>query len=426
MLLLSEDMSKTLPLLLFSHLGVMFSLFEKAGFAPRFVLFLRGITGSLKTSLSKVMFKILKDNQNDIPANFNDTITALEVKMNNTRDEVLLVDDFRPSAMKSEVARMRSNLEKIIRFYGDGIGKGRSNVQLGLRNEARPYGICAVTGEYIHGTASSLQRMLIINIDRNTINPELLKFYQDNPMYYLTHMRFFIDFIENNYEEIVGKIAKSFCSMREQTSNIKSKRLIDTKVCLELTAEILMDYAQKYWLIYPNDRAHQLEEWKRAIADAIKDSEALSRYVEPADMYCHAMLELIRSQKLNIANTKNEYIENRDKFHGFYDIKKKHLFVIPISTYTEVRRFWDEHGMSFTYSDTMVRQELSIKKLIFTQIEGETEKTARSVHVGDTKQQRMLHFNAEQLLILYGEPNEGLPFGNLDWNKLMNTNKKNY
>lgn len=215
MLFLSNDMSKTLPLLLFAHLGIMYKLFEDAGFPPRFVLFLCGQTGSLKTSVSKVFFKILKDSANDIPANFNDTMTALEIKMGNTYDDVLLVDDFRPSSMRSELARMRNNLEKLIRFYGDGIGKGRGDVTLQLRNEFKPHGVCAVTGEYIHGTASSLQRLLIVNIEKNTFDRSQLKFFQDNPMYYLTHIRFFIDYLSEKYDEIVAYIKNNFLPKRE-------------------------------------------------------------------------------------------------------------------------------------------------------------------------------------------------------------------
>ncbi len=96
MLKLSTDMRKTLLLFLVSHLGVMFSQFEAAGFSPRFVTYVYGSSGNLKTSVSKVFFKMLKDDYNDISANFNDTMTALEIKMGTTKDEVLLVDDYCP------------------------------------------------------------------------------------------------------------------------------------------------------------------------------------------------------------------------------------------------------------------------------------------------------------------------------------------
>lgn len=47
---LSTRLELILPLLLMAHLSPMFNLFEVAGFVPRFVMFLNGRSGSLKTS----------------------------------------------------------------------------------------------------------------------------------------------------------------------------------------------------------------------------------------------------------------------------------------------------------------------------------------------------------------------------------------
>ncbi len=63
MLMLSADMRKTLPLFLVSHLGEMFNLFENAGFAPRFVTYVYGSSGNLKTSVSKVFLDTLNKAQ---------------------------------------------------------------------------------------------------------------------------------------------------------------------------------------------------------------------------------------------------------------------------------------------------------------------------------------------------------------------------
>ena len=51
MLSVSKDPTVIVPLVLYAHLGVMFTLFEHAGFPPRCLLFVNGKTGSLKTAL---------------------------------------------------------------------------------------------------------------------------------------------------------------------------------------------------------------------------------------------------------------------------------------------------------------------------------------------------------------------------------------
>lgn len=403
MLLLSENMAKTLPLFLFAHLGVMYRLFENAGFPPRFVLFLCGMTGSLKTSVSKVFFRILKDSANDIPANFNDTMTALEIKMGSTYDEVLLVDDFRPSALGTESLKLRGNLEKLIRYYGDGIGKGRGNIDLKLREEFKPHSVCAVTGEYIHGSASSLQRLLIINIDRKTYNPDLLKFYQDNPMYYLTHIRFFVDYLTEKYADVVNYIMVNFpVKRRNYEVSIRSKRLVDAAACLELTGEILLNfYANEKNLVCKTDIHTQLEVWKKVILDTVMDSDEQSRHMEPADMYCYALTQSIRNGRLKICDEKPDKELPAD-FCGFINRSRKTLSVHPVTAYTEVCRFWSDNGRSFVTSDKSVRQELLVCRYIRSQHEAGVEKTAQTVHIGNS-QLRMLVFDLEKLEREYGE-----------------------
>lgn len=404
MLLLSPNMAKTLPLFLFAHLGMLYSLFEEAGFPPRFVLFLCGMTGSLKTSVSKVFFNILKSDSNDSMANFNDTMTALEIKMGSTCDEVLLVDDFRPSALNAETSKMRGNLEKLIRYYGDGIGKGRGNADLQLRKENTPHGVCAVTGEYIHGSASSLQRLLIINVDKKTYDPALLKFYQDYPLFYLTHIRFFLDFVAVNYNNIVEYIRTKFPEKREHYPMIRSRRLIDAAACLEITGEILLSmYAARNGLVPTQDIENQLNIWQRAILDVVMDSDDCSRHMEPADMFCYGLVKSILSGKLKVTNGKPQS-GLPEGVCGFVDRERKQLCVMPKAAYTEVCRFWADNGRSFSVSEKAVRQELLIGRYIFSQPEEQSEKTAKNVHIGNM-QIRMLVFDMEKLEREYGRIN---------------------
>lgn len=78
---LMEDSAKGLPLLLEAHLGLLYNLFEVAGFAPKFVMFVYGQTGSLKTAVTLALFRLFKELPATPEATFRDTKTALEVKI---------------------------------------------------------------------------------------------------------------------------------------------------------------------------------------------------------------------------------------------------------------------------------------------------------------------------------------------------------
>ena len=398
MLTLSADMRKTLPLWLVSHMGVMFSLFEQAGFAPRFVTYLYGSSGSLKTSVSKVFFKILKDSFNDIPANFNDTMTALEIKMGSTNDEVLLVDDYRPSAMRTESVRMNGNFERLVRFYGDGIGKGRGNAQLGLRSEFRPHSMCAVTGEYLHGTASSLLRLLIIHVGRKTYDKALLKFYQDNPTVFTTHIKYLTDYIAEKYGEIVQYIQMKFPVYREFFSlSLTESRLIDAAVCMRITADIVLEqYAGQCGLVVPGEISTQLDIWNTVILEAVRESQALASHLEPYDMYLYAMVKSINGKKLTVCDGKQNYQVNGN-MAGFIDRTAGYLYIRPQDTYNQVIRYWDLLDRTFSASDRSVRQELAVHQFILTQAEEEKDNTTKVVRLAGNVERRFLVFDLGKL-----------------------------
>lgn len=404
MLKLSEDMRKTLPLWLVSHLGVLFSLFEEAGFAPRFVTYLYGSSGSLKTSVSKIFFKILKDDFNDISANFNDTMTALEIKMGSTKDEVLLVDDYRPSALRTEAARMNNNFEKLIRFYGDGTGKGRGNAQLGLRSEFKPQSVCAVTGELLHGTASSLLRLLIIHVDKKTYNKKLLKFYQDNPLVFTTHIKYFTDYAAEKYKDIVRYISEKFPEYRAMYSHkLTESRLVDAAVCLRITAYILIDmYAKQCGLVVEKEIPQQMDIFHSVILDTVLESQALACHPEAYDMYLYAMVRSINAKKLIIGDGKQNYRVNGDTA-GFIGRKDDYLYIRPQDTYNQVVRYRAALDRPFSATDRSIRQELAIHQFIITQSEESKDNTTRVVRLANNVERRFLVFDMKKLESRYGE-----------------------
>ncbi len=119
---------------------------------------------------------------------------------------------------------MNGKFEKLVRFYVDGIDNGRGNAQLKLRSEFKPMSTCVATGEFLHGTASSLLRLLIIHVDKKTYDKALLKFYQDNPLIFTTHIKYFTYYIAGNYSDIVNYTRAKFpeCRAHYGASRLKA------------------------------------------------------------------------------------------------------------------------------------------------------------------------------------------------------------
>lgn len=141
---LSPRMELMLPLFLLAHLGPLFKLFQTAGHQPRFVTFLAGETGSLKTSLALAIFNLFAEDMQSPQATFKDTATALERKLGTADSRVLVIDDFCPAVTTDTEREMLSKLETVIRFVGDGISKSRCTSGLNAAEEYPPTGCCLV------------------------------------------------------------------------------------------------------------------------------------------------------------------------------------------------------------------------------------------------------------------------------------------
>ena len=159
--------------------------------------------------------------------------------------------------------------------------------------------MCAVTGELLHGTASSLLRLLIIHVGKETYDKTLLKFYQDNPKVFTAHIKYLTDYITEKHEELEMYIQTQFPKYRaDYNQKLTESRLVDAAVCLRITADIVLDmYAKQCGLIVVSDIPIQLDIFHSVILDTVLESQALACHLEPYDMYLYAMVRSINDKK---------------------------------------------------------------------------------------------------------------------------------
>lgn len=186
---LSPRLELMLPILLLMHLGPLFPFFQAAGHQPRFVTFLAGTTGSLKTSLALAL-AIYAEDSHTPPATFNDTVTALEQKLGHANGSVLVIDDFCPAVTTAASKEKAAKLEAVIRFVGDGVSKSRCKAILSRAAEYPPSGCAFVTGELTGGSHSSYLRCLILAVEKGDIDGHLLEAFQLHPEMISTHLSF--------------------------------------------------------------------------------------------------------------------------------------------------------------------------------------------------------------------------------------------
>ena len=366
---LSPHLELMLPLLLLMHLGPLFELFRQAGHSPRFVTFLAGTTGSLKTSIALALFRLFEEDAEQPEANFLDTETALELKLGHACSRVFLVDDFCPAVTTASGKQKLAKLELIIRFVGDQISKSRSNPQLTLAEESTPAGCCIVTGESTGGSRSTLLRCLVLSVARGDIDGAALERYQTDPKLLQTHMNHFLIWCGNHGGLIIDFIKGEFPSERQHFASIvRERRLADTGACLMLTANLLLEYAVEVQAMKQEERSLCEDHWRKNLESAIKASEAATKDLDPVTMFLKALLDLRHAGKLPLAPEVASY--SAEKHLGFQ--RGDQWWVRPTDTYQLAVKYWKGLGHIFPLRETEIRKLLAVNNLL----EIERENTA--------------------------------------------------
>ena len=389
MINISDNKFKTLPLLLYSHLAVIREVYMQAGYQPKFIMWIYGLTGSMKTSVSKIFFNLFNRERDYISATFKDTKTAVEIKTAEYKDSILLLDDYHPTTSSIEKREMQSLASHILRIYGDGISKSRSNKNLGKAKEYPPRGLCVITGEDIIDGESSVARFIGIEVCPGDYKTDILSYYQNNTLIYSTHMYYFIEWVSKNFNEIVSFIREKFLMYRNSILNIfRHKRLADSYTFLYLTYEILFAYCNSVKNANINNLFYNCEDVKNIIIDTIKSHEQYTVKQNPAILYLLAIQELIQSKRCKVIE-KNK--PNNEKcIIGYKD--DEFYYLIPNLSYSNVIDFWKRQNIEFPVTSDRVNKALDELNVIKTKVEGNSiKRTVKASINGERKRYLIIY-----------------------------------
>ena len=389
MINISYNEAKTLPLLLYSHLAVIREIYVQAGYQPKFIMWIYGLTGSMKTSVSKVFFNLFNRERDYISSTFKDTKTAVEIKAFEYKDSILLLDDYHPTTSSIEKREMQSLASHVLRIYGDGISKSRSNKNLEKAREYPPRGLCVITGEDIIDGESSVARFIGIEVCPGDYRSDVLSYYQNNTLIYSTHMYYFIEWVSENFNEMIAYIREKFLIYRNNIlSFFRHKRLADSYTFLYLTYEILIAYCNSVKNHNINDLFYNCEYIKNILIDTIKLHEQSTVKQDPAILYLLAIQELIQSKRCKVIE-KNKP-NNEKSIIGYKD--DEFYYLIPNLSYSNVIEFWKRQNIEFPVTSDRVNKALHELNVIKTNVEGNSIKRTIKVSInGERKRYLVIH-----------------------------------
>ena len=208
-------MHVTAPLLSAMYLAPLCSFLQDSGYAPAFVPFIAGRTGTRKTSIcALVLSHYGRFSNKQPPASFSDTANSIRHKAFLLKDMPLLVDDYHPNTDQRSRARMAEIAQQLARAWGDQSERGRMQSDLTVRVAEPPRGLGIMSGEEVPDIGESgIARFYSVDVHPGDvpITPELT-ILQNKARHgaLVKAMRGYIDYIQPQISSLPERLAGLF------------------------------------------------------------------------------------------------------------------------------------------------------------------------------------------------------------------------
>lgn len=292
--------SVALELFLFTHMGVMSTLFDRAGFPLKFVLGVVGVTNSRKTSLVLALSQIYGREKFLADAEFaTATRCGIEKTLSTYKDGVVIIDDFKPGIHNGQQNELNRKLDELVRMNGDRVPKKRMTDFLADgENKYFPIGGgCVLTMELVTGVTSSITRMFLTELGKDDVQNDQLSFFQENRWVLDTHLYDFILWVTSHFVEVINYLSNRIPQLRSERLYTIG-RYDEMRSYFVVTAELFSKYARErnFW---GDVECTSFQSYvKTAIEEEIFAMQAYIRKVDKGIWILRALDEMLKRGQL--------------------------------------------------------------------------------------------------------------------------------
>ena len=360
----------SVPLLALVYLSPLNEFFRQAGCEPAFVTMLTGPTGTMKSTLAALaLCHFGQFTAKSLPGDFNASRGALEIRGFALKDTLMLVDDFYPSACKSEYAKMASTLQGLLRSYGDRSGRARLTSDIKLREVYVPRGNLLVTGEDVPKLEQSgLARQLVLEINPGDVDKERLSSLQKDSSLLGQAMRGCIEWLIPQADTLKDVLLEKFTAYRQQ-AQAGHPRLAEVVAWLRIGYEMFLDYAISCGVVPGDSRQIVLDEALDIFMELASRQTETMNTDTPVFQFLSALNELLTSGQCHCVKLDDD----GSPVGGFGNIKGRGFIGYEDSIYYHLRSdavmpavidFYRRQGIHFSTTKNMLLKQLSIEGAI--------------------------------------------------------------
>lgn len=366
----------TYPLLAYTYLAPLCEPLRQAGYEPSFVLWLHGLSGVMKSTISALfMSHFGRFESKSPPGSFKDTATSIEKAAFSLKDSILWVDDFHPTDNKQEGQKMSGIAQLIMRMYGDRVGRGRCNADTSLKQSYPPRGLCICTGEDVVSGQSTNSRYLAVEIVPGDLDKSKLTLAQTNIDELSQAMHGYITWLAGKFDKLSGQLKSAFVTYRERAQKEDQHgRLSEAVAWLQIGITLAMLYAQESGTLDKDKAEEYLGQAWDVFLQLAKNQNSMIKTERPAARFISVIKELLA--------TGTVYVESVDKpVSQAQELDGKRLghigwrdsiwfYLLPETAYKEATEFLSSQGSRLPVSEATLWKHLDNEGLIETENDG--------------------------------------------------------
>lgn len=388
----------TLPLLSITYLSPLCDPLRKAGIEPGFLLWLYGMSGTLKSTLAALCLSHFGDFDNKhLPASFRDSMASMEKRLFAAKDSLIVVDDFHPASDTNEARKMEGIAQLLLRAYGDRVGRGRANPNTSLKPDYPPRGMAVATGEQLPSGLSSMARLFVLEIKKGDVDLPALTTAQATQDKLSRAMTGYIMWLAPQLDTLPGELKSTFQQLRAAAMTEEQHlRVPEAVAWLYLGWAFFLDFARSTGAITEAQLREFSEEGWKVLIDLAAAQEQRIIAERPVTKFITLLQEMFSQHAIYVKGVDGGQPPNAEAFGWELDLVEGEknfypgrtatflgwsdgafLYLLPEATYKEVARFSSSQGAMFPVKPQTLWKHLEAEGLI--EVERDRDRTYRTV-----------------------------------------------
>jgi Domain of unknown function (DUF3854)/Domain of unknown function (DUF927) len=335
--------------------------------AGDFSVHLCGPTGHGKTALVALLQQhsgAAMDAQH-LPANWTSTANALESLAFAAKDSLLVVDEFTPTdSTQSQV--LHRTAERLFRAQANGAGRQRMRADTTLRPAKPPRGLILSTGEDVPHGMSLRARMLIIELEPNTVDFSMLTDCQSDAAagIYAQAMAGFIQWLSPQMDRIRETWRDDLVQLRREAAQSDMHRRTPENIAsLVLGWRYFLMFAEASGVMSAPERKDKEQEVWETLGVVAQSQGQHQATAEPAARFLHLLRDCLASGKAHLRQWQPEGATLPQDTQsgvcvGWDDEKQGRVYLLPSASYAAAQELGRVTGNPVVVSEQTLRKRL--------------------------------------------------------------------